>query len=377
MRRRWARGRPPWWPENEPWPPRQAVHARRAGRRRFFRLFALAFVAALATGVVGTVTLVWTAAARLGLVAPNTTPASGLFVLGGALVGAAMTAAVLLGTLRRIGRPLDAVMDAAGRVADGDYAVRVAEQGPLPFRALARAFNTMAGRLASQDRVRRDLMADLSHELRTPVSILQGKLEGLLDGVYPRDDHQLTALLEETGVLSRLIDDLRTLALSESGALQLQKEPTDIADLARDVVDGFEASAAAARVSVTVDAQPNVPAADVDPVRVREVIANLVSNALRHTPAGGTIAVRVAAASAGAIQIVVEDTGTGMTSDDLAHAFDRFHKGAGSRGSGLGLTIARSLVGAHGGEIHAASEVGKGTTVTVRLPLSASEAARS
>ena len=327
----------------------------------------------LATGVVGTVTLVWTAAARLGLVAPNTTPASALFVVGGAFVGAAMTAAALLGTMRRIGRPLDAVMDAAGRVADGDYTVRVAEHGAPPFRALARAFNTMAERLASQDRVRRDLMADLSHELRTPVSILQGKLEGLLDGVYPRDDQQLTALLEETGVLSRLIDDLRTLALSESGALQLQREPTDIADLAREVVDGFAAPALPARVSMTVDEKPDVPSANVDPVRVREVIANLVSNALRHTPAGGSIVVRVASTSGGAIQIVVEDTGTGMTRDDLAHAFDRFHKGAGSRGSGLGLTIAKSLVAAHGGEIHAASEVGKGTTITVRLP-SASDA---
>src|SRR5262249_45056081 len=163
------------------------------------------------------------------------------------------------------------------------------------------------------------------------VTILQGKIEGLLDGVYPRDEQQLTALLEETGVLSRLIDDLRTLALSEGGALQLQKEPTDVVDLARDVVDGFAAPAAAAHVRVTVGARPAVPTADVDPVRVREVVANLMSNALKHTPAGGSIVVRVAAAAPNGIQIVVEDTGTGMTPDDLAHAFDRFHKGAGSR----------------------------------------------
>ena len=336
---------------------------------RFFRLFALTFVAVLSAGIVGTVSLVWAAAARLGIVAPGATPGSALFVVGGGLAGAAMTALVLLGTMRRVGRPLGAVMDAAGRVADGDYGVRVAEQGPRPFRALARAFNTMTERLENHDRQRRDLMADLSHELRTPVTVLQGKLEGLLDGVYPRDDDQLAALLEETGVLSRLIDDLRTLSLAESGALQLQTESTDIADLAREVADGFAASALAGRVTVAVDAPPELPSAEVDPIRVREVIANLLSNALRHTPAGGSIVVHVGATSGAAIQVEVRDTGAGMTPDEVARAFDRFHKGPGSRGSGLGLTIAKNLVAAHGGQIHVSSEVGKGTTVSVTLPL--------
>ena len=369
MRRTWQRGRPPWWPENEPWPPRHRAHEWRAGRVRFFRLFALTFVAVLSAGIVGTVSLVWAAAARLGIVAPGATPGSALFVVGGGLAGAAMTALVLLGTMRRIGRPLGAVMDAAGRVADGDYGVRVAEQGPRPFRALARAFNTMTERLENHDRQRRDLMADLSHELRTPVTVLQGKLEGLLDGVYPRDDDQLAALLEETGVLSRLIDDLRTLSLAESGALQLQTESTDIADLAREVADGFAASALAGRVTVAVDAPPELPSAEVDPIRVREVIANLLSNALRHTPAGGSIVVHVGATAGAAIQVEVRDTGAGMTPDEVARAFDRFHKGPGSRGSGLGLTIAKNLVAAHGGQIHVSSEVGKGTTVSVTLPL--------
>jgi len=327
------------------------------------------FVAVLATGIVGTVSLVWAAATRLGLAAPGSPPGSALFVLGGGLAGAMLTAMALLGTLRTVGRPLGAVMDAAGRVAEGDYGVRVAEQGAPPFRALARAFNTMAERLASHDRQRRDLMADLSHELRTPVTVLQGKLEGLLDGVYPRDDDQLTTLLEETGVLSRLIDDLRTLALSESGALLLQREPTDIADLARDVARGFAGSAAAPHAAVDVDAPAELPPADVDPIRIREVIANLVSNALRYTPAEGSVIVRVSAASAGAIRIEVRDTGAGMTPDELAHAFDRFHKGPGSRGSGLGLTIAKHLVAAHGGEIQLSSEVGRGTTATVTLPV--------
>jgi len=337
---------------------------------RFFRRFALTALAVLSIGIVGTVSLVWAAATRLGILAPGASPGAAVFVVGGGLLGAMATALVLLGAMRRVGKPLGAVMDAAGRVADGDYGVRVAEQGPPLFRALARAFNTMTERLENHDRQRRDLMADLSHELRTPVTVLQGKLEGLRDGVYPRDDDQLAALLEETGVLSRLIDDLRTLALSESGALQLQREPTDVADLARDVAGGFAAQARAARASVAVDAPADLPLADVDPIRVRQVIANLVSNALRHAPAGGSVVVRVAAAPTRAIQIEVRDTGAGMTPDEVAHAFDRFHKGPGSRGSGLGLTIAKNLVAAHGGEIHAASEVGKGTTVTVTLPLS-------
>jgi len=335
---------------------------------RFFRRFAFTALAVLAVGIVGTVSLVWTVATRLGIVAPGAPPGAAVFVFGGGLLGAAATAVVLLGAMRRVGRPLGAVMDAAGRVADGDYSVRVAEQGAPLLRALARAFNTMTERLESHDRQRRDLMADLSHELRTPVTVLQGKLEGLLDGVYPRDDDQLHALVEETGVLARLIEDLRTLALSESGALKLQREPTDVADLARDVVEGFAAPARAARVSLAVEAPAGLPSADVDPVRIRQVMANLVSNALRHTPDGGSVVVQVAAAPGRTIRIDVRDTGSGMTPDEVAHAFDRFHKGPGSRGSGLGLTIARNLVVAHGGDIHVSSEVGKGTAVAVTLP---------
>ena len=134
-------------------------------------------------------------------------------------------------------------MDAADRVAAGDYSVRVGEYGPPPIGALAHAFNTMTARLENHDRQRRELMADVAHELRTPLTVMQGKVEGLIDGVYPLDDGQLKDVLEETHVLSRLVEDLRTLALSESGALKLQKESTDVDALARDVVDAFEGEA--------------------------------------------------------------------------------------------------------------------------------------
>jgi two-component system sensor histidine kinase BaeS len=207
-------------------------------------------------------------------------------------------------------------MDAADRVAGGDYTARVAERGPRAVRGLGRSFNTMAERLQSHDRIRRDLMADVAHELRTPLTVIQGRLEGLMDGVYPRTDSQLGEVLADT----------------------------------------FRLEAAA-----------DQPVVSIDPVRVREVLGNLVSNALQHTPSGGSVTIHISAGD-GAVTIDVSDTGDGMSPEELGRAFERFYKGAGSHGSGLGLTIARSLVRAHGGDITAASQPGQGTRMTVRLP---------
>ena len=192
---------------------------------------------------------------------------------------------------RGISRPLRAVMEAADRVAGGDYTARVTVHGPPPVRALALAFNTMTERLEINDQRRRDLMADVARELRTPLTVIQGRVEGLLDGVYPRDDAGLEIVLDETRVLSRLIEDLRTLALSEAGALKLEKETTDVAALARDVAAAFSGEAAAANLDS--GARRRHPPIAIDPVRIREVMANLVSNALRHSAAGGTVTVAV------------------------------------------------------------------------------------
>jgi signal transduction histidine kinase len=215
-------------------------------------------------------------------------------------------------------------------------------------------------------------MADVAHELRTPLTVIQGKLEGLLDGVYPPDERQLGMLVEETHVLSRLIEDLRTVALSEGGALKLLKESADVDALARDVVHAFEGEAGERGVTLRIAAPEHLPPVAIDPVRIREVLSNLLANALRHTPSGGTVDVRVyesrSNASADAITVDVRDTGSGMSADEIARAFDRFHKGSGSRGSGLGLTIARGLVRAHGGEIRASSAPGAGTTMSFTLP---------
>ena len=206
-----------------------------------------------------------------------------------------------------------------------------------------------------QDRLRRQLMADVAHELRTPLSVLQGRIEGIIDGVYPRDDERMQGLLDETRHLSRLVEDLRTIANAEAGALELRKEIVDPGELIRDAAAAFE--------GVSVEIRDELPAIEVDPIRIREVLLNLLSNA---KAAGGTVSIS-AEMRGRRLVIQVRDTGRGIPRDEVPRIFDRFRKGADSRGSGLGLAIARDLVRAHGGQIHVESTVGRGTTVTVTL----------
>jgi two-component system OmpR family sensor kinase/two-component system sensor histidine kinase BaeS len=284
------------------------------------------------------------------------------------LLFAVMAVMVLVsGSMRRFASPLHAVMDAADRVAEGDYDVRVPEFGAPPMRALAHSFNTMTERLQNADRLRRDVMADVAHELRTPLSVLQGRLEGLIDGVYPRDDRQLGELLDETRVLARLIEDLRTLALSDAGALTLQKEPTDLIDLVNDVVRSMQPEAHGKSVSLSANGSHGTKPVDLDPVRIREVLTNLLSNALRHSTTRGSVTVSVGEKD-GSVAVTVRDRGEGMSPEELSRVFDRFYKGEGSRGSGLGLSIAKNIIMAHGGAIEASSELGKGTTIEFSLP---------
>jgi two-component system, OmpR family, sensor histidine kinase BaeS len=217
------------------------------------------------------------------------------------------------------------------------------------------AIRRVSGVFRAQDALRRQLMADVAHELRTPLAILQGRVEGLLDGVYPRDDAHLNELLDETHHLSRLVEDLRTIANAEAGALDLRKESVDAAELIRDAASGFEGVEVAVHGPIEME---------LDPVRIREVLFNLLTNAVL---AGGAVRIRAEARSS---QLVIEvsDTGSGIPAEELPRIFDRFVKGRDSRGSGLGLAIARNLVEAHGGTIRAESRVGEGTTITVTLP---------
>jgi two-component system sensor histidine kinase BaeS len=226
--------------------------------------------------------------------------------------------------------------------------------------AFLRALRRVSRAFGEQDRLRRQLMADVAHELRTPLAILQGRIEGFLDGVYPPDEDHLAELLEETRHLSRLVEDLGTLAHAEAGALELRKETVDLGDLIRDV-------AASLPRPVTLGVPPDLPAIEADPVRIRQVLLNLLANALHHTPPAGTVSVE-AEARPQQILIRVRDTGSGIAPEDLPRIFERFQKGSDSRGSGLGLAIARKLALAHGGDIGIESAPGKGTEVTVFLP---------
>lgn len=285
-----------------------------------------------------------------------------------ALAVVAIMAALLHGTIGSA-RDLDRMLAATRRVEDGDYRVRVGKtRSDLPpIQELARGFDTMVARLETDEQQRRTLLADVSHELRTPLAVITGNLEAILDGVYPADEAHLAPILEETRVLERLIDDLRTLTLSEAGTLALHPEPTDPDVLVGDVVRSFTPAAERAGVRLVDEVAGDLPILDLDPVRIREVLSNLVANALRHTPAGGSVTLG-GSASADEVVLTVSDTGPGIDPDLRPYVFDRFVKGDGSRGSGLGLAIARGLVEAHGGTITVDSPDGGGTTFRVTLP---------
>ncbi len=282
-----------------------------------------------------------------------------------------IAAFVLFRTFRRFTRPVGNLIEAVGRVEAGDYSVRVELKGPRMMRSLLGSFNNMVARLQSNDEQRRAMMADVTHELRTPLTVMQGNLEGMIDGIYPPDETHLQTILDETKVLSRLIDDLRTLALAESGSLKLQREAVDVAELVSEVAQSFKPAADRAGVTILAQAQANLPTVEADPVRVREVIVNLIGNALRYTPQGGKINTMVGldGAQRSRLRVAVSDTGRGIAPEMISQVFERFVKSRDSMGSGLGLAIARQLVEAHGGDIAVESEVGKGTTIRFTLPL--------
>jgi signal transduction histidine kinase len=286
------------------------------------------------------------------------------------LVMVVLVIAFLLRLVRRTAAPVSDLIEAAARVEAGDYAARVPVRGPREVRGLARGFNAMSERLEETDEARRRLLADVSHELRTPLTVMQGTLEGMLDGLYPIDEAHLAPVLEETRVLGRLVEDLRTLSLSEAGSLRLHREPTNLATLLRDVAAAHHPAAEAVGVTLAVEAIDELPVLELDPARIRQVVGNLIANALRFTPAAGRVIVTASLTEEG-VWVVVRDTGSGMEPDALEHAFDRFYRSPGSPGSGLGLPIARNLIEAHGGRIEIESSPGRGTKVRFMLPLSA------
>ena len=364
------RQRPPWWPENEEWPPKRWRHMRGTPFFRRMGCFFLIFNFFAFIGFLALLRFVLSPFIEIHGAPQLDRP--DIFVPLGVTGFFILIMAVFAGVrnLRRISRPLDDLVDASNKVADGDFSARVEVKGPPEIRTLLHGFNSMAENLQINDQQRRNMLADVSHELRTPLTVIQGNVEGILDGMYPADEARLESILEETQVLSRLIEDLRTLALAERGGLHLKKEPTNLNELIRDTVAGFESQFKEKNVSLELT-MARVEDVEVDPQRVREVLSNLVGNALRYTPSQGMVKVSLVESSSGLEKealLVVEDNGPGIESADLPHIFERFYKSNDSGGMGLGLSIAKFLVEAHGGKIWADSTSGRGTKISFTLP---------
>jgi signal transduction histidine kinase len=278
--------------------------------------------------------------------------------------------AALAGTgfaYRRLAGPVGDLLEAADRVGAGDYDQRLQPRGPREVQSLMRTFNEMSARLEAADAARRQFLADVTHELRTPLAVLQSGIEAQLDGIHPRDDAHLASLLDEMHLLARVVEDLHTLALAGAGKLTLHREGIDAAAAVADALAAHAATAAARGVTVT--AGPNPAASlDADPVRLQQILGNLLSNAVRHTPSGGMVTIEVDLPDPQWVRFAVADTGPGFPADQLPGLFDRFTKSEASRGSGLGLAIARDLVLAHGGTIEATNRQAGGAVVSFRLP---------
>jgi signal transduction histidine kinase len=285
-----------------------------------------------------------------------------------------MASFIAMRAWRNIALPLGDVMDAADAMAAGDLSVRISEQRPGEFRHLAQSFNRMAGELEQAEQRRRNLTADVAHELRTPLHIIQGNLEGVLDGVYEPSPSHINDTLDETRLLARLVEDLQTLSLAEAGQLPLIKEAINVLELLTDVQTSFSGQAASVAVDLCIASETSpklVITADAD--RLDQVLSNLVANALRYTPEGGVISLSANPTAKG-VCLQVQDNGNGIAPDALPYIFDRFWRGDKARthkdgsGSGLGLAIAKQLVVAHNGRIAVNSSPGEGTIFTIELP---------
>jgi two-component system OmpR family sensor kinase/two-component system sensor histidine kinase BaeS len=298
--------------------------------------------------------------------------------------------AVLLGAATffssRLTRPLTRLTRAARTMAEGDLSVRVGTGSRVrEINDLAGAFNTMASSLSDADRQRRQMTADVAHELRTPLAIIRGRLEGMQDGIYGATPENITSLLNETALLERLIEDLRVLALADAGQLPLYTESIAPGELLRSVARSFAQQARSQGIEVRVadpsqvsgQALADLPEVEADPQRISQVLGNLIANSLVHTPAGGTVMLNAWTSTQNERQVVcmaVSDNGSGIPTGDLPHIFDRFYRADPARtrsggGAGLGLAIAKRMIEAHHGLIWADSSPGRGTMVAFSLPV--------
>lgn len=348
--------RPPWWPEDRQWPPERRW--RRAGPPGFVWRLGCLLVLTIILIAYGIAVAMDALTHRFGPV-----PVVAVILLVFLLFGP-------LGTrgMRRFTRPMDSLIDAAGRIERGDYSATIPESGPRELRSVARAFNAMSARLKTSDEQRRSFLAEVVHELRTPLTVIRGQAEGIADGVYPADEEHMTAIVDATRSLEVLAEDLRALALTDAGSLALNREPVDPAELVTETVASFQTQADESGVKLAASAPSGLPVVDVDPTRMRSALGNVIGNAIRHTPRGGSIDVR-ADQDAERVVFTVVDTGEGIDPELLPLVFERFVRGHGSKGSGLGLAIAHDIVVAHGGTIDVQSTRGSGTTFRIVLPV--------
>lgn len=315
-------------------------------------------------------------AATLYLVFAEYTGVRNVWILAcGAPVAVVLVGLLIVYSLyARYGRPLRRILRAIDTVAGGDLSVRVPADDSPQFSELIKRFNKMVGELERAAQQRRNLTADIAHELRTPLHLIQGNLEGLLDGVYEPTPEHLNATLDETRLITRLVNDLQTLSLAETGQLPLHLTHFSLSDLIQDLTTSYGARAAAGGVALEARVAGPDQTLHADYDRLNQVMSNLISNALRYTPEGGTITIAAGPGSREGYSARLEvcDTGVGIAPEDLAFIFDRFWRADHARGerahSGLGLAIAQQLVHAHGGTIEVQSVVGSGTTFTIELP---------
>ena len=286
-------------------------------------------------------------------------------------------AALLLGGLLTwtMIRPLRQLTSAAEAISEGNLNQRVNVRTGDEIGDLAAAFNQMSGRLAHAEHLRRQMTADIAHELRTPLSVIQGNVEALQDGVFPLTADSLEPIRAKTELLTRLVEDLRQLTLAETGQLSLDKTPTDLAALTERTLADFQAAAESKKITLHTKQAPGLPLTAVDPQRIEQVLVNLLSNALRHTPAGGSIVVEIGV-NDGHVRLTVSDTGSGISAEEAANVFERFYRVDKGRtregnggGSGLGLAVARSIIKAHAGQIGVDSTPGQGAAFWFTLPV--------
>jgi two-component system sensor histidine kinase BaeS len=274
---------------------------------------------------------------------------------------------------RRVTAPLAELEQAAQAVGQQDFSPRVSVHGSREMVAVATAFNEMAAQLEQAETLRHNLLADVAHELRHPVHVLQGSLQAILDDVYPLNKEEIARLSDQTHHLAVLVNDLHILAQAEAQKLPLLKKITNIAALVKETVAAFEPLVVAKNIAVRVELLGTMPDLAVDRARLRQAIHNLLDNALRHTPEGGAITVSVEQVQ-DAVKVRVHDTGEGIAAEQLPHVFDRFYRTDQARdhdrgGAGLGLAIVKANVEAHGGTVTATSPgVGRGSTFTISLP---------